>query len=358
MLIGARLHDRMAAALAATLGISLTGVLSSLATVHGPYLPYIIAPIGASAVLVFAVPASPLAQPWAVFGGNAISALVALVVSRFIDDPLLATGVAVGAAIAVMSLTRCLHPPGGAVALMTALAAHNTTGVSFDYALTPVSLNSGILVACGWLYHKLYSGHAWPHRAAPAPLHGTKDPAPAFRYPLLDEDIDAAVADLRDAFDISRDDLVRLLRQVELRAFARAHGPLQCADIMSKDVVSAEPSETLRVAAERARARGLRVLPVVNKARLIVGSLETSELSQATEHPDALVASVMREPVTAAPDSPAFALLGALSDGRAHGVLVANADRQLLGLITQTDVLAAVAHSALFGESAHRKTAP
>ncbi|MEG8058719.1 HPP family protein [Sphingomonas sp. 22L2VL55-3] len=78
----------------------------------GP-LPLLVAPIGASAVLIFAVPASPLAQPWSVVGGNIISALVGVTAARFVPIPYLAAGVAVGGAILVMSLLRCLHPPAG-----------------------------------------------------------------------------------------------------------------------------------------------------------------------------------------------------------------------------------------------------
>ncbi|MFG3757464.1 HPP family protein, partial [Klebsiella pneumoniae] len=81
---------------------------------HDARAPLLVASIGASAVLLFAVPASPLAQPWPIIGGNSVSALVGIVVARAIGDPLLAAAVAAALAIAVMSLARCLHPPGGA----------------------------------------------------------------------------------------------------------------------------------------------------------------------------------------------------------------------------------------------------
>ena len=67
---------------------------------------------GASAVLLFAVPASPLAQPWSIIGGNTISALMGIIAAYFIRDPIIATGVGVSLAIGAMSFTRCLHPPG------------------------------------------------------------------------------------------------------------------------------------------------------------------------------------------------------------------------------------------------------
>ena len=105
----------------AVLGISLTGVITSLLVPHAPYLPYIVAPMGASSVLLFAVPSSPLAQPWSVVGGNILSALVGAAVGRWIHDPALAAGLAVTLAIGAMSLAGCLHPPGAAVALTAIL---------------------------------------------------------------------------------------------------------------------------------------------------------------------------------------------------------------------------------------------
>ncbi len=94
---------------------------------NGPHVPLLVAPMGASAVLLFAVPASPLAQPWSIIGGNTISALIGVIVAHFVHEPALATGIAVALAIAAMSFTRCLHPPGGAAALTAVLGGPAVT---------------------------------------------------------------------------------------------------------------------------------------------------------------------------------------------------------------------------------------
>jgi CBS domain-containing membrane protein len=117
ILAGATLRDRLLACLGALVGIALTSFVCAT-VLHGwAPLPLLVAPIGASAVLVFAVPASPLAQPWSVLGGNVVSALVGVIAAMFISTPWLAVGIAVAGAILAMSLLRCLHPPGGAAAL-------------------------------------------------------------------------------------------------------------------------------------------------------------------------------------------------------------------------------------------------
>ena len=106
ILAGATLRERLLACIGATIGIALTGVISGLAMGGGPHVALLVAPMGASAVLLFAVPASPLAQPWSIIGGNSISALVGVTVAHFIHDPVFASGLAVALAIAAMSFTR------------------------------------------------------------------------------------------------------------------------------------------------------------------------------------------------------------------------------------------------------------
>src|SRR5215213_983986 len=103
------------------LGILCAGLLGRLALGTTGDLPWLVAPLGASAVLVFAVPASPLAQPWSVVGGNVISALMGIACARWIPDPALTGAAAVSLAIGAMFVLRCLHPPGGAMALIAVM---------------------------------------------------------------------------------------------------------------------------------------------------------------------------------------------------------------------------------------------
>src|SRR3954471_551499 len=81
-LAGARLGERMVACVGALMGIALTGVICRFVLGDSTTLPLIVAPLGASAVLLFAVPTSPLAQPWAIVGGNTVSALIGVIVTH------------------------------------------------------------------------------------------------------------------------------------------------------------------------------------------------------------------------------------------------------------------------------------
>jgi CBS domain-containing membrane protein len=209
VMAGAQWRDRIGAALGGAIGIGVTAWVSALAGFEGATAILLAAPIGASAVLVFAVPSSPLAQPWRVIGGNGISALVGLAVAGWLGHGALAAGVAVGLAILVMSLTRSLHPPGGGTVLLPVLApAVLAKGLGF--VLVPIGVNAVLLTLCGVLVHR-FTGHSYPHRAQPAPS------APG----LLPEDVDAALEDAGEAFDVSREDLLALLARAEHHAAAR-----------------------------------------------------------------------------------------------------------------------------------------
>lgn len=217
ILAGANARDRLIACVGALLGIALTA--AAMDALPGLALAV---PMGATAVLLFAVPSSPLAQPWPVIGGNTISAVVGLLVGALVPDARLAAGVAVASAIAVMSLLRCLHPPGGAVALLVATGGAAASGLAIPLV---VAANCLVLTGTGWLFHRV-SGHSYPHRAA---LTSGPEPEPAG---VTADDIDRALEDMHEAFDISRDDLVALLERAEHHAHVRRIGPLSARDPM------------------------------------------------------------------------------------------------------------------------------
>lgn len=216
LLAGASLRDRVIASVGAVLGIGFVGL--TCVALFPSSIPWIVAPMGASAVLLFAVPASPLAQPWSIAGGNVVSAIVGAIVAQIIPDPAIAAAVAVSAAILTMSLLRCLHPPGGAAALSAVLGGYALFSAHVVEFLVVVLVNSLLLVAIGWIFHR-FSGHSYPHRAKP--VEGKALPVAPVSGLLLD-DIDKALDDLGETFDISREDLALLLERAEVHAAARS----------------------------------------------------------------------------------------------------------------------------------------
>lgn len=203
----------------AGLGIAIAGlVTAALLETRAPGLPWLIAPLGASAVLVFAVPASPLAQPWSVIGGNLVSATLGLTLGMLTREPLIAASLAVGLAIAVMSVARCLHPPGGACALLCAMGAAGPE--AWDFApLAAIAANVLALAAAGWVYNNA-TGHRWPHVIAPA----APQPAAPDRALHTREDIAATLAGWEEVLDVDVDDLDAFYRAVSERVAERQQG--------------------------------------------------------------------------------------------------------------------------------------
>ena len=123
--------------------------------------PLMMAPLGASAVLIYAVPTSPMAQPWSVVVGNSLAAALALNVLQLGLPSGAALGVAVFASLVAMAWARCLHPPGGAVALATVLAAPLGWQAGLLWLGLTVFAGSVLLMGFGVAFHRIF-GRPYP----------------------------------------------------------------------------------------------------------------------------------------------------------------------------------------------------
>ena len=120
---------------------------------------WLMASLGASALLVFALPGSSMAQPWAVIAGNTLSALIGIGCFHLANDPLLALPLAASLSILGMFIMRCLHPPAAAVALIVVLG-----GIShYRYAFFPVMVDSILLIMAGAAYSN-FTGKPYPNK--------------------------------------------------------------------------------------------------------------------------------------------------------------------------------------------------
>lgn len=349
IIAGATPRDRLLACIGVLAGMGLASALTRLAVGGDLLQPLLIGPIAASAVLVFAVPTSPLAQPWPVLGGNLVGGLAGAAVALALatqgwSAPLVAAA-AVPAGILAMSLFRCLHPPGGAMALMLALTVLDAGLASVPATLVATTLNVGVLLVVGAAFHRL-SGRSYPHRPEPAPAsaHGSKDPPAAMRNAFEPGDIDAALASLDQSFDVDRDDLLRLVRQAEIAAVARSRPDVQCADIMSRDIVSVTADSSAFEARKLLLEHNIRLLPVLDDEHHVVGAVGLREID--TRAPEYGAVGELMAPATTAPaTTPVAALLPSLTDGKAHGVIIVDDNKHAIGLVTQTDLLWALARA-------------
>ncbi len=203
--------ERLRAGLGIFLGIGITALASTMAVGTITDAPLLIAPMGASAILLFAVPASPLAQPWPVIGGHMVAALVGVTIAHLVGTPMLAAPLAVALSFGAMTIFRCVHPPSGAIALIAVLGGPKITQMGYSFALVPVLLNSVLLTASALIYNNL-TGRSFPHVA-----HAPAQPiSPALS--LTPEDIDLVLTQYGEALDISREDLHGLYQSLVARA--------------------------------------------------------------------------------------------------------------------------------------------
>lgn len=256
------------------LGVAVACLLVVLADHFHPHLLFLFAPLGASAVLVFAVPSSPLAQPWNCVVGNTVSAFYTLLLLwafPSLPHTVLAT-LAVAGAVMLMLLLRALHPPGGAVALMMVLAVEPFLPVSCSL-LIPVIALSAAIVAVGVLYHRACGRNYLQHS-----LVATKTQRPATRLALSEEDLQQLLQRFEQSYNLTPEDLGDLLAAAEEDAIKRRMSSVSCGTVMSANLLTISVDTPLEVVAELFHRHLIKSLPVVDDQGELIGRVLRADL--------------------------------------------------------------------------------
>lgn len=341
------------------LGVALAMllVLPSCAWIFGTSLTLpLAAPAAASAVLVFAAPSSPFAQPWSVLAGNLLATLIGVSLGASGLPVMLAAGTAGALVIVCLLGARCLHPPGAALALVAVVGSAQIHALGFGL-LYPVAFNSALLVVVALVYNNL-TGHSYPKpRGTRANSHHTRDRLPSERLSFSEDDVARALADFGEYVDVTRDDLAQLIKQTEKHALRRSMGEVTAADIMSRDLYWATPACSAQTAWKSLREHRLHSLPVVSgEQRELVGIVTLVDLLKHLRSTPARIRlgqlkrgggtrlrAIMSSPVvTVSTDTHMVDLVFLLSDRGLHCLPVVDAQQRLVGMITQTDLIAAL----------------
>jgi CBS domain-containing membrane protein len=361
--------ERLRASIGAFLGILLTSFLTFVIEGNASTIPFLIAPMGASAVLLFAVPSSPLAQPWSVVGGNTLAAFIGITCLMWIPNIMLAASVAVGLSIFAMFILRCLHPPGGAVALITVLGGDAIQSHGYMFALFPVGINSLLLLITAIIYNNI-TRRQYPHIASKiSESHLTNDTSSELRFGFNSEDLSEVLKEYNQVVDVSRKDLESLLKQTEMHAYRRRSGEITCADIMSKDVVCVEFGTELEEAWALLRKHKIKALPVIDRSKRVIGiitqidfmknaNLEVYEgfevklrhfirrtASVYSDKPE-VAGQIMTSPaVTANVNMHIIELIPLMTLPHVHHhIPVIDESRKIVGIVTQSDLVSALYH--------------
>lgn len=363
--VNGALRDHVRASLGAGLGILATGMLAQhfLATGVATTV-FLIAPMGASAVILFCLPSSPLAQPWAMLMGNLVAAVCGVLFSHALPDHVaMAAALAMLSAIAGMFALRCLHPPSGAVALTAVLGGPAVHALGFSFVWWPVLANSLLLVVAAMIYHRL-TGHDYPAISAksapqaPAHLH--------YQFGFRREDLQAALRQFNEVIDISPDKLQSLLQETELIAYRRKLEQIECRHIMRPVTTTLEYGDSLEDAWRLLLQHTDPAIAVVNKARLVIGLLRQADFMRHaqpesfaqvaprfkrlikrshTTHSNKpeVVGQIMSTPVITVPEHAHLVhMVPLMTTHDLQVVPVINAQNQLVGMLSQTDVIQAL----------------
>ena len=205
--------ERIRATIGALIGLFCTVALGRMLGELVGVNEWVMASLGASALLIFVLPSSPMAQPWAVIGGNVLSALVGITSYHFIPSPLFAMPIAAASAILGMFVLRCLHPPAAAVALIAVLGQIT----NYRYAFFPVMIDSVALCLVAVIYNSL-TGKRYP----------TRPPGPVVDFPekkqgrdQVEKTLDALLTEYQEVMDVDRAELIKIIQSASNSATAK-----------------------------------------------------------------------------------------------------------------------------------------
>ena len=362
--------ERVVSGLGGILAIFFTTLIAQR-YIGGVSLPFMLASMGASTVLLLGAPHSPLAQPWAFAGGHLVSAFVGITCAATIPNVYLAAGLSVGLSITAMYYLRCLHPPGGATALLTVIGDQQIHALGYHFMLTPVLVNVAVLLGVALVINNLIPGRRYPANLAlpgKADKHAGDRSSPV-KLSFDKEDLLAALREMDGYIDVSGEDLTRIYGLATLHAHQRGFGGMSLGDIMTHDVLTVKADTDLQSVWILMTKHRIRGVPVTDHRGRMVGMLTIADFLNAGDwrmceslilrlkhffrrKPLSTAERIMTTPViTARVDTPLTEAFLTFSERGINHLPVTDAEGHLAGIVTRLDLL-----SALYSDRMDQRT--
>ena len=361
----------------ALIAVGLATLVSQL-SLSGSDVPVMVASIGASAVLLFIIPSSTLSTPWAFAGGHLVSTIIGVSCARWIPELSLAAALAVSLSILAMFYLRCLHPPGGAIALLAVLGGESVQSLGYQFVLTPVMVNVAVMLALAMIYWRL-AGLARPDPGG-ADNWGldhnwqrSNEEWLAGEIPFSPDDLAHAMAEMDTYLDISHHDLGEIYSRALQRSHTHALCGICCCDAMSQPAIYVEYGTELEETWQLFERHRIRGLPVVDAFQRVLGIVTVSDFvhmaSEAAEdgqqpgephniaerlawlrrrtpgfesNKPEVAGQLMSSPVITAGIHDHIAdLVPLFTQHNIHHLPVVDDSRRLVGMLTREDVMAA-----------------
>ena len=338
------LKDRLLCGIGALLGLALSSLISWY--VLGDINAWYIAPMGASSVLLFAVPASPLAQPWNMVVGNSIAGIIGVTCALYMPNLTQAFSLAVGLSIILMMTTDSLHPPSGAVAITAVLGGETVHQLGYHFIFYPVLLNSLLLLVIAIVFNRLL-GKQYPQVAQVN--QRSKDPTPTQKVTIQPQDIQDTLDQQTELLDISEYDLQKIILAAQEKANARGTSQFKCEDIMTRDVISLNQEDDIHLALDKFKDMNLMSLPVTDDQQQLVGTLALYEVVEWLKRAadlrvnwDHQVKHIMvRQVVTVRPEQPIQDLVPYFVE-RSFNYIPVVEYKKVIGIVSRADIIAAL----------------
>lgn len=355
--------ERLRSSVGALLGIAFCAFIFYKIPIGSHWL---IAPVGASAVVLFTLPHSPLAQPWSIIGSYFFAASAAFISVALIPSPQLAAAVAVAATIWLMARFNCIHPSGGAIALFVALDgpyAIDQIGPAFGL----IALNGGGILLASVLVNNLVLRRRYPYhpQSGVRNLHLTNDDNPLERNGITHPDLQSAMKKLDTFVDVQENELIQIYRLAIEHAFERNVG-MTCADVMSRDLVTVNFGTDLNEAWNQLRKHKIKALPVVDNFKNLIGILTVADFLRqmddttsagvairlqgllrrtpgpASEKAEVVGQIMSTEVFSARPDTLISEILHQITNKSIRHIPVVDDRNKVVGIVTQSDLLGAL----------------
>ncbi|MGZ4970100.1 MAG: HPP family protein [Methylobacter sp.] len=331
--------------------------------------PIIVASMGASAVILFIIPNSPLAQPWPLVAGQLVSAVIGVLCAQIFTDTVFASACAVGGSVLVMLLLRCLHPPGAATALTPVMAGDPLTSLGYGFVLMPVGLNVAVMLVMAIAVNRWLLRYEYPsvlqQTDGKQRQHSTNI-QPSHRTGISEQDVEQALENMDMFMDVSTADLSKLLTDAQMQSFKRYRGNITCADIMVRNILTVEYGTDVEEAWKSMQCEKLKAMPVIDRARRVIGiitwndffkfiSVGANESFQAkflafirrtpntsTDKPES-VGHIMTSSVCVMPENTHIAdLIPLMSNQGYRQIPIVNHENRLVGMVYQANLIAAL----------------
>ena len=214
--------EKLISGLGAVVGIAAALLITHLVYESGTidinthYL--VVASMGASAVLVFAVPHGVLSQPWSVVAGHLLSGFIGVTCYQLLGASTLASALAVGLSVTGMYYFRCIHPPGGATALAAVIGGEQVYSLGYEFLLSPILINVLTIILVAILFNGFFAWRRYPAHMGKRPNLNKSAQAADRQFELTQEDFSAAIEELDSYVDITTEGLTNLLELAKRHA--------------------------------------------------------------------------------------------------------------------------------------------